>query len=175
MLSALLHLLQLIFLCLAFYYLKSHSRNTLCHFLFPLHHTLFSFSFTFVTYSIPSAGASNECPSPAEGVCPLFRFKLWSGLWQVVGSCQIWCMIACLLLPREMALVLWRAGPHYIWESRGEAGDEGPQKGTVRKTVKCQLSVGRVGEDSSWGSGTTCMMKRWRREWESREENLMGL
>lgn len=39
-----------------------------------------------------------------------------------------------------------RAGPHYgnIWESHRGVGDEGEQKQVGRKTLKCQLSTGKM-------------------------------
>lgn len=118
-LSALLHLLQLIFLCLALYYLSPHCNSETPLYASSFHSPLsvrvypHFWRFSLRTNMQHTCNRTHDIPHPArlmslvEGCAP--SPPLPALIWSLIGwgSCQIWCMIGCLLLPGEMALVLW--------------------------------------------------------------------
>lgn len=173
-LSALLHLLQLIFcLCLAFCHLSSHcySGTLLC--VSPFTPPRYPFILVFDFFSPlhtnvqPAGNCTHSIPHP---LCLMMAHLQWRGapspsipafIWSLIGwgSCQVWCMIGCLRLPREMALVLWERD---LITGTYERADEGTQKEEGRKNSKVPAEYRK----SEWKqkmdkeNGKTCMMKR---------------
>lgn len=164
-LSALLHLLQLIFLCPALKCLSLHCKPSL----FPFFKTCFSPH----KHTAPHILSIYLSPSLLEGCAPssLLPALIWSLIgW---GSYQIWSMISCLLPPREMALVLWEQD--LITGTYERAMEEREIKGHRKKQggKLCQLSMERVDENRSGkGSGKTRMMKRCCIKGEQRGEDM---